>query len=77
MIECPLIPPTADRLVQPHRPNSVVLSDPADPTKLAIRQQHGLYLGPTLSWNAKTATFNLKKIASSAVTGPTDSTLSP
>lgn len=77
MIDCPLIPPTANRLVQPHRPNSLVLSDPADLTKLTIRQQHGLKLGQTLSWNAKIATFNLKKNASTAVTGPTDSTLSP
>ncbi len=77
MIDCPLIPPTADRLVQPHRPNSLVLRYPADPAKLAIRQQQGVNLGQTLSWYTKTATFNLRKYASRAVTGSTDSTLSP
>lgn len=77
MIDCSLIPPAADRLVQPHRTNSLVLSDPADRTKPAIRQLHGLNLTQTLSWNAKTATFNLNNKASVAVTGPTDSTLSP
>ena len=77
MIACPLIPSTADRLVQPNRPNSLVLCYPADPTKLAIRQQQGFNLGQSLSWNAKTATFNLKKYAATAVTSSTDSTLSP
>lgn len=77
MIDYSLIPPATDRLVQPHRTNYLVLSDPADLTNPATRQLHGLNLTQTLSWNAKTATCNLNKNASFAVTSTTDSTLSP
>ena len=77
MIDYPFTPPNANRLLQQYRPNSLVLSYPADPAKLAIRQQQGLNMGQMLSSNAKTATFNLKKYATTAVTSSTDSTLSP
>lgn len=73
---CSLIPPAADRLVQPHRTNSLVLSDPADRIKPAIRQLHGLNMTQTRSRNAKTNACSLSNNASFAVTGTTDSTLS-
>lgn len=77
MTDCPFISTDEYRLAQPHRPNPLMLSDPADRTKPANQRQHGLNPGQTLSRNAKTATFSLNNSASDAVTDPTDSTLSP
>jgi len=77
MIDCPLIPPTADRLVQPHRPKSLVRRDPASHVKGANWQRPSGDLRQTCGQNAQTAVFNLTNNASAAVTSPTNSTLSP
>lgn len=77
MTECRFIPPAADRLVQPHRPNSLVRSDPADRVKGANRLCPALNLRQTLWWNVETTVFNPHSSASTTVSGPTDSPLSP
>lgn len=77
MTDCLFIPSNADRLVQPHRPKSLVRSDPASRAKGAIRQPPGLILGQTLLRNAETATSILHNNATAEDTGPTESALSP
>lgn len=66
-----------DRLAQPHRPKPLVRSDPGGRAKGASRQRPRPILAQTRLPNAETATFNLKKYASTAVTRSTESTLSP
>ena len=77
MTERLIIQHIPDRLAQPHRPKSIVLSDPADRIKGTKRQQHRPILGQPRLRNAETATFNLKNNASAASSRPTRNVLSP
>jgi len=77
MTECPFIPSTEDRLAQPHRPNSLVRSDPTRRAKGAGPLRSELNLRQTLWWNRETAIFSPHSNASIEVTDPTESALSP
>jgi len=77
MIDCPFIPSNSNRLLQRHRPKPLVRSDPADRIKGTKRLRPGLNLGQTLWRNTETANFNLHNNASTVVTNPAHSALSP
>ncbi len=66
-----------DRLAQPHRPNSLLRSEPRSRVKGANRQQPGLNPRKTLRSKVKTTVFNPHTNASAAASNPTGSTLSP
>ncbi len=77
MTECPFIPSIADRLAQPHRPNSPVRRDPSGRVKGKKRLRSESNLRQTHWRNVETVAFNPHRNASVAVTDLTDSALSP
>ena len=77
MINCPFISSNANWLAQSHRPKSPVRSNPGSRARGANRQQPTPILRSPRFPNVETTNFNLKNNASTVVTRPTDSTLSP
>ncbi len=77
MINGPFISSNANRLAQPHRPKSLVRSDPGRRVKRANRQRPKPILGQPRLQNAETATFDLKNSESAAASNPAHSALSP
>jgi hypothetical protein len=77
MIDRPLTPPNANRLLLQYRPKSLVRRDPASHVKGANWQRPSCDLRQTCGQNVQTAVFNLTNNASAAVTSPTNSALSP
>jgi hypothetical protein len=77
MTDCPFIPPTADRLLQQHRPNLLVCRGPESCEDGTKQLFPGLKPDQNLGQHQGSTAFTSNTIASAATTEPADNALSP